>query len=267
MINKRWLYIAFLILLLTACECSSGDSITPIPTPRPNQPWIDAPLPNSIIRLQPYKIMFHGASDDEITEFEVTINGNLIAVEPPISADPNETLFFGEYLWVPPAPGTYTIQVRAFEEEQVSFPNKVQITVFGYEEVVTPLPTEDIEEVEGCTFRALVNIYCRLGPGKEYIDIGFFFPDEAVPVVGRTEDDIYWYVIAPDTGNECTVPNNIDYGVVEGDCSSMPIIIPVPLPILTPTPESACTVEQLIGGILCVSPCPSGAVPGDPCVP
>ncbi len=272
MIKRKWLFLALLFLVITACECTSNDPIALVPTPRPKQPWIDSPLPNSIIPLHPFKIIFHGASDVEITEFEISVNGNLIASEPPISTDPNETLFFGEYLWVPPAPGIYTIVVRAFEEEQVSYPAKVQITVIGYDEVATPLPTEVIEEVQGCVFRALVNLYCRLGPGTEYIDIGFFFPDEAVPVIGRTADDIYWYVIAPDTGNECTVPNNIDYGVVEGECSAMPIVIPVPLPTLTPTPtpEQGCTVfvDGLVSDeVTCKVPCPEGAEPGEACTP
>ena len=67
----------------------------------------------------------------------------------------NYSLFYGEYLWVPPAPGTYIIQVRAFEEEQVSFPATVHISIIGYEEAATPLPTEDIEDVEGCTFKSV----------------------------------------------------------------------------------------------------------------
>ena len=98
MIKKKWLFLALLFLVITACECTSDDPNFPVPTPRPKQPWIDAPLPNSMFTVQPITISFHGASDVEITEFEISVNGNLIAMEPPISTDPNETLFFGEYI-------------------------------------------------------------------------------------------------------------------------------------------------------------------------
>jgi hypothetical protein len=132
------------------------------------------------------------------------------------------------------------------------------------DEAVTPSPTDVIEEVKGCTYTAVVNLNCRIGPGSDYISVGFFLPGQTAPVVGKTADDVYWYVVAPDTGNVCTVPNSSDFGTVEGDCSASPIFTPVPLP--TPTPESACIVEDMsTGEFICTSPCPAGAVPGDPC--
>jgi hypothetical protein len=222
--------------------------------------------------LEPYKLVFHGASEVQITEFVINVNGSLFTSVPPTSADENGTLFYGESLWSPPAPGTYLIEVRAIGNEQSSSPVHVQVTVLGDEEdddLVTPTPTDEIEEVEGCIYTALVNLNCRLGPGSEYISIGFFLPDQSAPVVGKTADDFYWYVVAPDTGNVCTVPNNLEYGYVEGDCGVMPEFTPVPTitPTPTPTPVPGCTVRQAGGGEICVSPCPTNAAPGEACTP
>jgi hypothetical protein len=150
--------------------------------------------------------------------------------------------------------------------------DQVYVKVIGdddEDELVTPTTTDDIEVVEGCTYTALVNLNCRIGPGSYYISVGFFLPGQSAPVVGKTADDFYWYVIAPDTGNVCTVPNNTEFGTVEGDCSEQPRFTPVPLPTATPTPESACTVYVLgaVGGVVeCVSPCPEDADPGEVCI-
>ena len=221
-----------------------------------------------------------------ITEFEIHINGVLFATTPPASTDPNGTLFYGETLWTPPAPGTYLIEVIAKGNGQVSSPDQVYVTVIGDgdgdgdndgdddgDEAVTPTPTDEIideiDEVEGCRYTALVNLNCRLGPGSYYISVGFFLPGQSAPVVGNTADGFYWYVVAPDTGNVCTVPNNTVFGTVEGYCSEPPIFTPVPppteIPTPTPTPETGCTVRQAGGEVICVSPCPVGALPGEAC--
>ncbi len=71
------------------------------PAPGPSQTWIDAPLNGSILPLSPYKVVFHGASFVGVTEFEVKINGAVIATVPPISQGSGGavygTIFLGEY--------------------------------------------------------------------------------------------------------------------------------------------------------------------------
>jgi hypothetical protein len=139
MTMKRWIFIAILILGLTACEGSPD--VPDVSIGSQSQTWIDAPLPNSTIPEMPNKLMFHGASPSGIAEFEVLINGELITKVLLTSSNINETLYFGEYLWKPDAPGTYLIEVKAIGNEEESSFDRVSVTVRGVEEV------EEIPEI------------------------------------------------------------------------------------------------------------------------
>lgn len=134
---KRWIFIVILILGLTACEGSPD--VADMRIEGQSQTWIDAPLPNSTIPKLPYKLIFHGASASGIAEFEVLINGVSTTKVLPSSAEMNGTLFFGELMWTPGAPGTYLIEVKAIGNEQDSSSDQVYVTVLGEEdEEVTP---------------------------------------------------------------------------------------------------------------------------------
>jgi hypothetical protein len=133
---KRWVLIVIFIVGLTACEASPDDSDMPIEAQ--GQTWIDAPLPNSKIPMLPYKLMFHGASANGIAEFEVLINGVLTTKVLPSSTGMNGTLFFGEFLWTPVAPGTFLVEVKAIGNSQDSSFAQVYVTVMGEEDQTDP---------------------------------------------------------------------------------------------------------------------------------
>jgi hypothetical protein len=134
---KRWIFVLIFIVGLTACEGSLDTADLRIGGR--SQTWIDAPLPNSIIPLQTYKLMFHGASASGIAEFEVLINGELITKVLLSSSNMNETLYFGEYLWTPAAPGRFLIEIKGIGKKQESSSDQVYVTVRGeVEEEETP---------------------------------------------------------------------------------------------------------------------------------
>lgn len=140
MTMKKWILIVIFILGLTACEGSPN--VPDVGVMGQNQTWIDAPLPNSTIPMLPYKLMFHGASASGVAEFELMINGVLTQNVLPSSTGMNETLYFGEYLWTPAAPGTYLIEVKAIGNKQGSSSDQVYVTVMDEEEEeVTPVET------------------------------------------------------------------------------------------------------------------------------
>ena len=93
---KRWIFIAILIIGLTACEGSP--EIPDVRIGSLSQTWIDAPLPHSTIPLLPYELTFHGASPSGIAELEVLINGESTKNVLPSSTDMSGALFFGEFL-------------------------------------------------------------------------------------------------------------------------------------------------------------------------
>ena len=89
-----------------------------------------------------------------------------------------------------------------------------------------------------CTLTALVNLFCREGPGSEYEPLDTFNQGDSAEVVGQTADGNYWYVESPNYGYICTVPSNSDMVEVQGSsCEDAPIFTPPPPPP-TVTPES-----------------------------
>jgi hypothetical protein len=235
------------------------------PDPSPYQTWIDAPLPNSNLPLLPYKLVFHSASIVGVTEFELRINGVVIAEVPPISTSSGGsqmgTLYLGEYLWNPSAPGTYLVEVRAKGNGRFSSPDQVQVTIDGPEEVIAA----DNE----CLFISLANLFCRRGPGTLYQEIDNFIPEQTAPIVGQSTDGYFWYVFGPNFGELCTVPSDQKFSKTDGNCDELPRFTPVPLPTSTPTEEPmGCTVLRLSDEvIICVVPCPDDADPGESCTP
>ncbi|TFH34285.1 MAG: hypothetical protein E4G99_09825, partial [Anaerolineales bacterium] len=101
-------------LLLGACERPAAT-----PTPSIVGTWIDAPESDSTLLLAPYTIVFHSASVMGMDEFELSINGELIASVPPKTTGPGGsqgTLFMADYEWYPPDPGIYLIEVRSKDQ-------------------------------------------------------------------------------------------------------------------------------------------------------
>jgi hypothetical protein len=101
-----------------------------------NQAWIDAPLAGSRLPLAAVEIVAHAASPDGIASFEISLNGQLLAKTVPDPASMDQTLKYTRYSWQPPAPGSYLIEVKAFDRNnQPGSPAQVVV------EVGEPTPT------------------------------------------------------------------------------------------------------------------------------
>ena len=308
---KRWMkWILPGLLIIAAAACDGPGASTPTTGPVPTT-WIDAPLDGSVLPLEPYKLVFHAASFTGLKEFEVRVNGVVIASAAPLGSGSGGatygTLFHSEYLWNPPAPGTYLIAVRANESgEQFGPPEQVQVTVSGEDQVEkgpppsvkptdTPLSVEEGEPLpikpsvtptpQPCMLKARVNLLCRPGTGYEEVDS--FYQGDSAEVIAQSQ--FLLKVIGVKSGQECTVPKDDTLVELSGDCDNLPEFIPLPTatPTLSPTPtptptnterpapeeppapepERGCTVRQAGGDITCVVPCPAGAAPGEPCTP
>jgi hypothetical protein len=217
-------------------------------------------------------------------------------------------MFYSEYLWTPPGPGTYLISVRAKNAmEQYSPTAEVEVTVvveahpkedlpllkptdtpdpnqIGIDEGEppkpkpsdTPPPFEEEEEEKECIYRAAINLFCRMGTSRDTLERDTFTPGQEAVVIGISEDGNHVQVFSPNFGNACFVPLGSQFGETDGDCEGLPVVKSQdPFPTQTPVegepdeppdePEEGCTVRQVGGGIICVSPCPAGATPGDAC--
>ena len=152
--NKQRIVTATIAFSLLLVGC---DPTTPTPSPAP-QSWIDSPLPGSYGFPTSFILVFHAASFNGVSEFEVSVNGVVEGIVSPQSTGPGGggmTLFYGEMHWSPGAPGVYQIQVRAKSGADVyGPPAQVDIII---EEMVqevlesppSPTPTDTEEPDEG----------------------------------------------------------------------------------------------------------------------
>ncbi|MBI9046440.1 MAG: Ig-like domain-containing protein [Anaerolineaceae bacterium] len=107
------LSILFLAMISSCDMWAISDQEMELPG---GQVWIDAPLPGAHLPLEPYMLVFHAASQNGISDFEVQVNGVLIGTVPPVLIAPGNgqtSLFHSENLWEPLEPGTYLISVTA----------------------------------------------------------------------------------------------------------------------------------------------------------
>lgn len=123
-----------------------------------------------------------------------------------------------------------------------------------------------------CKFTAFTNLFCRLGPGSSiYPEIDSFTPGQEGEVIGFSPDGNFAQVMGAANQIPCYVPLEKEFGELAGDCDDLPILDPPPTPEEPADPPDddkpveGCTVLQDDGSLKCVSPCPPGIGPGDPC--
>ncbi|MBI5650073.1 MAG: hypothetical protein HZC40_06445 [Chloroflexi bacterium] len=98
-----------LIALIAACDPESPQNAAFTFGPKS---WIDAPLDGSAYPPNPaLEIIAHAADPLTIVLVEFSVNGNPIGTFQ--NPDPAQTLIMAKQLWMPPAPGNYTVWVRA----------------------------------------------------------------------------------------------------------------------------------------------------------
>lgn len=201
---KRW---KLLIILLSAGMMGSCDMpATPTPPPISNT-WIDAPEDGGVIPLAPYTIVFHSASLMGMDEFEVHINGALVASVAPKTTESGGsqgTLFMSDYEWHPPEPGVYEIIVRPLGQNGGYGPSAQAVVTVGTfaraeeaplvqlapEELPTGLPTLELAQTPTPTlvpegfgnpeYSADKVFYRGLGCGPKQVDIQLQVADAAV---------------------------------------------------------------------------------------
>lgn len=123
-----------------------------------------------------------------------------------------------------------------------------------------------------CKYTSLVNLFCRFGPNSnQYPEVDSFMPGQESDVLGISPDGIFVQVMGPVNDEPCYVPVDEEFGELSGVCDDLPVLElpPTPIPTDEPAdgsgPKEGCTVLQTDGSLKCVSPCPAGVGPGDPC--
>ena len=284
--------IGILVFGLASCDKPFPAS----PTPSLRQNWIDAPLHDSTIPMGLYTIVYHGTSASGIDWFEVRIDGSVLDETKPKSSGSGGsqygTLFMGESDWLPWAPGTYWITVSSRSDDEIfGAPVYSKVTVLGEAELLaitplailsptatiglpvleppptpTPYPTPTPTPGE-CIYTALANLFCRTGPGGSlYPAVDSLVPGQSSPVLGLSPDGFFAQIEGVNNLLACYVPIGERYSTLSGACDVLPTLIPPPPPPSETPQVEGCTQRQAGGDIICVHPCPDGAVPGEACI-
>ena len=252
---KTKVYCLIIMSLLVLSSCGNPVDLQP-EFAIGSQTWIDSPLEGSQLPLAPVEIVAHASSQGEIASFEIKLNGQLLAETTPDPASIDQTLMYTRYSWQPAAPGSYLIEVKAFDgNNQPGSPAQVMILI-GVQETITPgttpisLPTitttstltfTETPTIQIPTFTLTVDGNCRAGPTKKHEVIISGLAGQSYPIIGRSEDGS-WYLIQFNLDMNCWFSNAVGDG--SGDTSPLPVFTGPPLPTdtLTPTvtPPLAC---------------------------
>jgi len=112
------LYFVLFIMLSLALACSIPGNSTQSPESQTGpQSFIDNPQNNSNLPLAPVAIIYHATDTIGVSLIELSVNGQILSSEP--NPDPNGQSVVMNFSWNPPAPGSYTLQVRAQNKEGV----------------------------------------------------------------------------------------------------------------------------------------------------
>jgi hypothetical protein len=238
--NKKSPVRLIVTLLLASILAACGPQNMPASSP---QTWIDAPIHGSTIPLAPYQIIAHAAFPAGISQFELAITGQGPVVLPVPADQAGQSLVYIQHAWTPPAPGTYLIQARAAGPDG-AYGQMIEAQVHVGDEKSTGEPTKASNPTgtptQGtCQVEAVVNLFCRAGPGSIYKDLDSFTPGQMAPIVGQSLDGQYWYVTGPNLGVTCTVPTGPAFVIVHGEnCGVAPRFTPPPTPRPTEAPAT-----------------------------
>jgi hypothetical protein len=130
---SQWVVILWLVMIiLVSCTLPSGGGAGPMV-------WIDRPLDGTIVPLAPLILQAHAVDANGIAKIEFLVSDSLISGVSTGGARMEEA----SIEWTPPAPGVYTLNVRAMDTQgntNAHTPVSVQITVSGDTSTSTPAP-------------------------------------------------------------------------------------------------------------------------------
>ncbi len=197
--------------------------------------WIDAPLDGSTIPLAPYNVVAHASDAGSISTFELKVNGQIVGTDAVDGDQVGQTIAHISHNWLPPAPGTYLLEVRAANTNGEYGPSAfAQIHVGDIAEVETPTLA-----AQACTWTAAVNVFVREGPGASiYPELTAVEAGKTFPVVGQSQDQQFWAIeVQPQSIGY--VPKAERFGGVTGGCD-LPLLpdpatpVPTAVPVVPP---------------------------------
>ena len=194
---KKHIVLRMTILVLLFSSCSppgqvKSDQAYIVGDAQP-QAWIDAPLNESYLPLDPYEIVYHISDQESIAKGELSINDQV--VETLSNPDTSKKLATLKYLWNPTEPGTYLLSVRAQDTDGRWGPEAQAVVYIGEVTAAECIPAAEI----------IMNAACRLGPSTYHLPVIYLLEGDNLSVVGTNLDQTWWAVQVPDQTQPCWI--------------------------------------------------------------
>jgi hypothetical protein len=214
-----------------------GSGVAGIPTV-----VITAPTTNSQVPINvPVTVQATASDPAGVKRMELWVSNikTADAVSPVEQGQPTLTASFQ---WTPPAPGTYTLEVKAFNSEgRVSAPTTVTVNAVGESAAQTPTPTSTPETptptvpaTPSLTTKTDLNV--RSGPGTQYDLLGLLPTGVTVEIIGRDETRQWWQVrFSPAADGIGWVAADPAFSTT-ANVDNVPVAQAPPTPTGTPTP-------------------------------
>ena len=243
---KTFLRISTLLVIVLSVACGQTPSSIPQDVPSGPGAWIDAPLDGSTIPLAAYDVVSHASDPGGMSEFELSVNGQVVSTDPVGGDQAGKTIAHISQPWLPPAPGTYLLAVRAANGNSEYGPSAFAQVIVEGEPAGPVIP----EASDACIWTAAVNVFVRTGPGAStYPEITAVEAGKTFPVVGMSQDQQFW-AVEVQQGLVGYVPMAERFSHVSGNCDVPALQDPLPPPPAeTDEPEPEETAPQCSDGI------------------
>lgn len=200
---------------------------------------ISSPVNGSEFQVGQRVIVQATATDVEgVVRMELWVGGQKIgqAVSP---SPKGQSPFTAVMEWTPQVEGSYSLAVRAFNARGgESAPTTINLNVGGsvLSPTPTPAPTATATPVPSGVPVGVVrtDLNVRSGPGTQYQVVGRVAANTEVEIVGRNDDESWWYIVYPNT------PDQRGWVAAEyapsQNAGGVPVVdTPTPIPTNTPT--------------------------------
>lgn len=195
---NKYIVLMFTLFLLLFSGCNptgqeESDQAYIVGDSQP-QAWIDAPLNESYLPLDPYEIVYHISDQESIATGELSINDQV--VESLSNPDSSKKLATLKYLWTPTEPGTYLLSVRAQGTDGTWGTEAQSVVYIG-----------EVTDTEECipAVEIIMNAACRLGSTTYHLPVTYLLEGDNLPIMGSNLDQTWWAVQVPDQNQPCWV--------------------------------------------------------------
>jgi uncharacterized protein YraI len=256
---------------------------------------ITAPVAGSEVQVnQPVTVQTTASAPSGVKRIELWVSGvkTSEAVSPVAQGQPTLTASFQ---WTPQAPGTYTLEVRAFNVNEVtSAPTVITVNAVGNTPAGTDTPTATPTVTPGTptptlpttpSLTTLTDLNVRAGPNIQYDLLGLLPSGSTVEVVGRDETRQWWQIrFAPSPNQLGWVSSDPAYSrtsnvenvaiaqapptptSIPTNTANPPTFTPTPTTTATPTPTTTSTPTATTAPTAIQFDVSSTAIQGGECV-